>query len=500
MKILTSKQIRDIDQKTMEEEAISSSDLMERAGQALTQHFCGLYSTSYDVVIVCGPGNNGGDGLVMARLLREKNYEVTVWVITLGTRSYDNQINLDRLRSLDGITIQEICEKGDLPALQHSSLVLVDAIFGSGISRPVEGRFAEIVTHINVSGRPVVSIDMPSGLTDENPPRGTIIHAKQTLGIEIPRMNYLLASSSDFVGEWELVNIGLSKKAINEASADKFYLDIAELIGFEAGQRNRFSHKGDFGHSLLICGSLGMMGASLLATEACLRSGSGKVTTHVPRCGKDVTYIRCPEALCSVDEHEFHSTRVAKPEQYSCIGIGCGIGQKPGVQDLVEDILQLENPLVIDADALNIIAHKGWLEKVPSRSIITPHPGEFDRLTGHESNDDRQRIELQRRMARHHDIIVLLKGHYSSVALPDGRLFFNSTGNAGMASGGSGDVLTGLITGLMSQTGDPVAAAITGMYVHGLAGDLALDEQSEESLIARDIIKNLGKAFKMIRT
>lgn len=497
MKVLKSEHIRQLDKATIREEDIHSVDLMERAGSSLTSAFTSLYGSDRSVIIVCGPGNNGGDGLVMARLLNEADYEVTIWELDLGKKSPDHQSNLDRI---SGIPIIHLAPNQDLPRIRAKDrVVFIDAIFGSGLSRPIEQPLAQLVNSINDAGCDIVSIDMPSGLKDDEAPKGAVIKATYTFVIQVPRYNLFLSSCQLYVGEWFLIDIGLSLSALNEIETDIFYVDEDLLSGLDISPRPSFSHKGSFGHALIVCGSHGMMGASLLATEACLRSGPGKVTSHVPRVGRDITHMQCPEALVSVDDHDFHISYAPFENNYDAIGLGCGLGKSTGTSELIHKVLvEKTRNLVIDADALNIISMKGWLDLVPTGSILTPHPGEFKRLAGDNTLSDRAMIEKQRKMAAQHQIIVVLKGHFTSIALPDGNIIFNGSGNPGMATGGSGDVLTGIITGLLAQYQDPAKATILGVYIHGLAGDLALECHSYESLLARDIIQYLGEAFKEI--
>lgn len=499
LKILDTSQIRQADAFTITNEPISSVELMERAATNLYQQFKRRLRPEFQVFVFCGTGNNGGDGLVLSRLMINDGYQVNTFILRTGNNeSPDFSINLKRLKD-SGCKILEIRKKEDFPQLPGKTLV-IDALFGSGLNRPLEGLAAELTEHINSGAAIVVSVDMPSGLFADKPmPKGesAVIRADYTYTFELPKLALLMPENEFFVGEWQVVPIGLHPDFIATAHTD-YYFTRPDFIGSLLKSRRLHAHKGDFGHALLIAGSSGKGGAALLAAEACLRSGAGLLHVHLPSALHSALLSRLPEAMISIEPGECF-LQLPDIEQYNAIGIGPGLGIAPETASALKLLIQQATvPLVIDADALNILAeYPTWLAFLPKSSILTPHPGEFRRLAGSWQNSF-ERLEMQRHLSIRHGLIIVLKGAYTCISLPDGRCFFNSTGNPGMATGGSGDVLTGVITGLLSRGYHPIEAALLGTFVHGLAGDLAAGELGQESMIASDITANLGKAFRML--
>ena len=495
MKILTTAQIRSADAHTITNEPIPSIDLMERASMAFVEDYVNLPVGQTPVTVVCGPGNNGGDGLAIARLLHQRNYQVEVWLIKLGTgSSTDNRINLDHWKEFGGVA--EIEEPAQLKGLVPKG-VIIDAIFGSGIGRGISGLPAEVIKFINKSRCLIVAVDMPSGLFAELPnPDGAIIEADHTLSFQVPKLAFFLPQNQTYVGDWHILDIGLDGQFMGQLQVDQFSIDQLLIQGFRRAE-HKYAHKGNFGHALLVVGAKGKMGAAVLAANAALRGGLGLLTVHVPDCGYQVLQTKVPEAMCQLDDHENKCTDVQVSEGIASIGVGPGLGQASetvrGFKKLLETA---DSPMVIDADGLNIISqHRECLHLLPNQSILTPHPKEFQRLAG-EATDDYQRLQIQREFASRYGVIIVYKGAHTTVALPDGKLFFNTTGNSGMATAGSGDVLMGLITGLLTRTKDPVLAAVVGVYIHGLAGDLAAAAISKPALTAGDIIQQIGPAIK----
>ena len=499
MQIFSAEQIRLWDQFTIEHEPVSSLDLMERAAASclewLDLHDMGEKSYS----LFCGKGNNGGDGLALARMLAERECRVEVNILEFGhLGTEDFQANLARLHA-SGVEIRFIQVPEHFRQIPENDIV-IDALFGSGLNRPLEGVTAELIDHINRSGNVVVSIDIPSGLYVDRSSKGNpVIRATHTLSFQCYKLSFLMAENAGWVGSLNILDIGLHPEYLNHASND-FELTEAALIQSLLKPRNPFSHKGNFGHALLIAGSLGKMGAALMASKACLRSGTGLLTCHIPACGQVILQTAIPEAIVSVDENENFLTGIPQDlSKYSALGIGPGIGTDRKTQGLVDNILRkYKNPVVIDADGLNLLSlNKDSLSALPPYSILTPHPKEFERLFGTSENDfERLKMALvQSSLLRS---IIVLKGHYSFIATPEGKGFFNSTGNAGMAKGGSGDVLTGIITGLLAQGNSPINSSILGTYLHGLAGDIAAAQFSEQAMLASDLIDCLGKAFQQI--
>ena len=448
------------------------------------------------VAIFAGRGNNGGDGLAIARLLRLMRYNVSVYMLAGSEKlSPDALTNYQRLTDFP----PHVLNGNKLPEL-HTSDIVIDALFGTGLTRPLEGLAALTVAHINKSGCTVVSIDMPSGLfCDDNRQNNpaNIIRAHHTLTFQQPKLSFFFAENADAVGRWEALDIGLSPEAIEKQNSIYYTLQKRNIASVPP--RRRFSHKGDYGHACLIAGSYGMMGACVLATKACLRAGAGLVTAHVPQRGNDIMQISVPEALVSIDECSEVFSKVPNLSRYSAIGAGCGIGKRPETQQALFLLLKSMNgcstKLVLDADALNILSeNRDWLKLLPPDSILTPHPKEFDRLTDASGNGYERHLR-QIEMARRYSVIIALKGAYTSIAAPDGTCFFNTTGNPGMATGGSGDVLTGIIVSLLAQGWQPLTAACTGVWLHGAAGDSAARKHGHQAMIAGDIIKHIGKAF-----
>jgi len=498
MKIFTTDQIRAIDAATIASEPVSSIDLMERAAGKLFEWIRENIPHSKTVMIFAGPGNNGGDALALARMMTNSSYSVETFIVnTDSTFSNDFTANLHRLKET-GNTPFIISDIGSFPGIVKSSLI-IDGIFGSGLSRQPSGLTAEVIRKINSSGGMIISIDIPSGLScDGSLPDETdlIIKADTTLSLQFPKLSFMSDECSDFTGKWEVLDIGLLPEAIEKESTPYYYTTINDVAPLIKG-RGRFDHKGTYGHALLIAGSYGKAGAAIMACKAAMRTGAGLVTCHSPvEC---VTPIQCSvaEVMVSPDEGKDHITACPDTSLYDSIGIGPGIGTDPDTRSALANLLaSYRKPIVIDADALNILSlEPDMMSLIPENSVLTPHPGEFARLTGKKERGI-ERVKSQIEFAGRHKCIVLLKGAFTSVAMPDGRVRFNSTGNPGMATAGSGDTLTGMITSLMAQGYSPEDAAVTGAFLHGLAGDIAVKRGSMEALMAGDIVKKIGRAYR----
>jgi ADP-dependent NAD(P)H-hydrate dehydratase / NAD(P)H-hydrate epimerase len=501
MKVFDAKQIHEIDEYTIRHEPVTSIDLMERAATACVNWITSRILPGEHIKVFAGPGNNGGDGWAIARLMADLGCtHIDLYLLQISQIiSADSVINRRRLESQRKVGIFEISSESDFPVIEKRDVV-IDALFGSGLSRPLGGLSASLVDLINASGSRILSIDIPSGMHGEDNTlyTGAIVRASDTLSFEFPKRSFFYAENVAFTGDWHILPIGLHPRIISEKHTPFQYLTFADVRGIFR-KRNRFSHKGTYGHALLIAGSYGMMGAAILASRACLKAGVGLLTSHVPRIGYPIMQGIVPESIYSVDSSDRFFSEVPAKKEYSATAIGPGIGADPVTVQAFEVLLRSSVlPLVIDADALNILASNPDLyQLLPAGSILTPHPGEFDRMAGASENGFR-RNERQIEFAVIHKVIVVLKGACSSIAMPDGTCFFNSTGNPGMATAGSGDVLTGIILSLLAQGYPPTEVALLSTFVHGLAGDLAAMETGQQALIASDIVDNLGKAFLKI--
>ncbi|NOX45798.1 MAG: NAD(P)H-hydrate dehydratase [Chlorobi bacterium] len=499
MKILPIEEIRKADAYTIEHEPISDIDLMERAATELHDWILAKTSSRKPVKIFCGLGNNGGDGFALGRMLAVSGFQVTVFIVKYSDKMSDScRINYERAGKIKGVELIEI-EKGDiLPKISNDELI-VDAIFGSGLTRPITGFIADIVEHINGNGGITVSIDAPSGFFCDSTNKenaGGIVKADYTLSFQFPKLGFLFPENDILVGQWVVLPIGLHPGFIEKVQVDNFFVrarDCRPLLK----PRSKFAHKGTFGHGLLIAGGYGKMGAALLAAKAGLKSGAGLITAHIPEKGNTIVQTAVPEAMVSIDPDPKHFSEVPKLAKYNAIAIGPGIGTGKETQKALKTLVQnAAIPLIFDADALNILSeNKTWIPFIPPGSIFTPHPGEFQRLIG-KSKNDFERNKMQRVFSVRNRAYVILKGAHTAITCPDGSCYFNSTGNPGMATGGSGDVLTGILLGLMAQGYSSKTASILGVFLHGLAGDFAAEKRGYEALIAGDIVDNLGKAFR----
>lgn len=496
MKIFTAPQIKALDRRTIKEQNLPTLELMERAAKAFTSWFSKLYDFNQPVQVLCGVGDNGGDGLAIARLLYERDYSVTVYVL-----QFSNKLTKDFKRNLESLRYRSVeiiyIEPGNkLPTLDTEAIT-IDAILGSGLSRPVEGWLGEFIKQVNEKIETVIAVDIASGLFSDEHTENVSILPKQTFCFELPKLAFFFSENYKRVGDWYVDTIQSSEQGIEETTTPYFYI-TPEMIAEVYRPRSKFVHKGTYGRAMLIVGSKGMMGAGLLAAKACLRSGVGLATVHVPQCGYTVAQTAIPELMVSVDKDIDSFSEVPDMSYYNAVGVGCGIGESEATANALRIFLEnTDLPMILDASALNIIAKNNWHHLIPKNSIITPHHGEFRRLFGETSNDF-ERNNLQRLKAKELGIFIILKGAHSSIACPDGNCYFNSTGNPGMATGGSGDVLTGILTAFLTQGYQPFEAALLGTYLHGLAGDLAAEYHGFESMIAGDIVNYLGKAFGKI--
>ncbi len=501
MKILDAPEIRKLDAYTIEHEPVRSIDLMERAAR---QCFLGIkkrLKSGQKVRVFCGMGNNGGDGLAIARMLAGTGHEVLVYkVLHAEQASPDFLVNEKRLEKVRRVTLIEVAEKSNLPEIGKDDLV-IDALFGSGLNRPLKGLPAKVVQHINGSGAVVVSIDLPSGLfCEDNRGNDTkkIIRADYTLTFQMPKLAFLLPGNTDFVGQWEVLDIGLHPEAIAAAETNNYLLEGRDLQAFYR-PRQKFAHKGNFGHALLLAGSYGKAGAAILAASAALRTGTGLLTAHLPSGLVPIMQASLPEAMCIADEGYSIITHPGDVSAFNAIAVGPGIGKDPQTANALKLLIQNSPlPMVVDADGLNLLAENPtWLSFLPGGSILTPHPKEFERLAG-KYHDDYERLEIARAFSLKYQVYLVLKGAHTMVVEPSGKTFFNSTGNPGMATAGSGDVLTGIIIGWLAQGYTPLQSALMGVYLHGLAGDMATRHLGYEGMLAGDIVFHIPKAIKRL--
>lgn len=494
MKILSASQIQEADQYTIQNEPITSIDLMERASERFVEWFVAYFDVSNSVKVFCGTGNNGGDGLAISRLLKDKGYNLAVYVVRVSDKdSGDFTINSQRLDRR--VSVDQITSEDDFPKIETND-VIIDGLFGSGLTRPVEGLYESIINLINQHDATTVAIDLPSGMFCDQPiAEAAVIKADYTVSFQCPKLAFFLPDNLENVGQWHLVDIGLDALYIDKAKSFHFAISH-EWVSQHIKLKKVNDHKGSNGRALLIAGSYGKMGAAVLAAKAAMRSGLGLLTVHSPHCGYSILQTAVPEVMVSPDPTEFYFGEQPETEKIDAIGIGPGLDKKSKtVKAMGEFLKQWDKPMVIDADALNILSeNRHFLELLPANSILTPHHGEFERLVGTWDND-LKRIELQQDFSKKYHVITLFKGPASTITTPEGVVYFNTSGNAGMATAGSGDVLTGIITSLLAQGYKPIQAATIACYIHGLAGDLAAGARGIQSMIASDIIEYISDAY-----
>lgn len=496
MKVFSAAQVKQWDAYTITHEPVSSTDLMERAANACFKWLQQRYHSKQFYNIFCGRGNNGGDGLALARMLIQQKHSVTVYVLENGKEgSPDFKINLKKLETFT-FSIHSIASEKDFPEIPADALV-IDALFGTGLSKPLTGIAAALAAHINQSAVPVISIDIPSGLFADVSSKGNItVNAAHTLSFQQPKLAFFMAENEECFGDVHILDIGLHPQFEKEEEAVYHTVDKASVQSIYK-PRKQHSHKGTYGHAALVAGSYGMMGAAVLSAKSCLRSGAGKLTAFIPECGYTIVQTAIPEAMCQVCGVSFIEG-IESMDTFNAVGIGPGIGRHPSHTGLLKLIFrQVNTPLVLDADALNIMAeNKELLPLMPRHTILTPHPKELERLFGKTENDF-ERLQLALQKSKEYNCYIILKGHNTFISTPEQKGYINSTGNAGMATAGSGDVLTGILTGLLAQGYPPLQAGILGMYLHGAAGDIAAFELSQEAMIAGDIADCLPKAFRL---
>lgn len=504
MKILSVEQIRDLDAYSIKEQKIKSIELMERAAAAAADRVYQLLGKDVPLDIFCGNGNNGGDGFAIARLLLDKGLSVRVIHPVLDTPlSNDANTNLQFLKKMYPGVVMPVNTMDELLHLhlEHHYAAL-DALLGIGLNKPVEGFLAEIIDFINANYKKIISIDIPSGLFADKSSEGLkhIVRCNLCLSFHSPKLAFLLPQNQAYVPDFEILDIGLSENKQAEFDSQLYFLSALEIAAL-LKPRFKFSHKGNFGHALLVAGSKGKSGAAVIAAEACLRSGAGLLTLHSVKDTISAALQRLPEAMSDEDVDANHISQIELTDRYTAICFGPGTGTEPETETVLKKIIQyFEGPLLIDADGLNILsANKTWLEFLPSSCILSPHPKEFERLT-EKINDDFERLPVIRDFACRYSCILVYKGAHTIIAMPDGNLFFNSSGNPGLAKGGSGDALSGIILGLLARGYSSPQAVLIGVFMHGLAADLCLNTMSMESFLISDVLQQLPSAFKQLES
>ncbi|AER40335.1 MAG: bifunctional ADP-dependent NAD(P)H-hydrate dehydratase/NAD(P)H-hydrate epimerase [Flavobacteriales bacterium] len=512
MKILSLNQIKKADQYCIDNEDISSIELMERSARVCFDWIIHHYRKIKKIIILVGKGKNGGDGLALARMLYHEygNAVVTIYILNISNHSSSEfLINKNKILKY-GIELKIINEGDNFPFLvdeieNKNSIILIDAIFGIGLNRPIKKYWRAFFHYINENKfTSVISIDLPSGLFIEKNQKNfeeIIIKATHTLTFQVPKLPFFLPNYSNYVGNWHLLNIGWKETYINSISAKNFYIDEVYVRSIYK-KRKKFSHKGNYGHGLIVGGSYGMIGSMVLSAKACFRIGIGKLSVYIPRCGYNILQTLIPEAIIKTDiKNKCISHIPHHLSAVNAIGIGMGMGKDPMTVYALESFFLRKKkiPIVLDADAINILSNRlEIMDLIPENTILTPHPKEFHRLCGSWENDY-QKLDLLKKFSNKYKIYLVLKGAHTVISTPNGSLYFNSTGNPGMATAGSGDVLSGIITGLLAQGYSEKKSCIMGVYLHGLAGDMALTEGNEESIMAKDILNYIGKSYQKIK-
>jgi len=480
MKLFTNSQLVNWDKFTIKNEPISSYDLMERASITLSSWISDKIDISETILILVGNGNNGGDGLAIARLLHNSGYKINIFLTNSLKRSEENKINYNKCLDLDIEFVNTI---------NNNYSIIIDAMFGSGLSRNIEGEFAEIIKIANNISASKIAIDCPSGLhSDQGPLSNIVFKANYTLSLQIPKISFYYKESDPYLGKISILDIGLLKSYYNNEASNFYLIDKTDAL---LPIRNKFSHKGSFGHSLTIAGAYGKMGACYLSAKASLRSGCGLSTVLVPSSQLATIQTLVPESMALTYNETSLWSKTVDINSFNSIAIGPGISTQKNIENKLLDLLPtIKIPLVLDADALNIIAKTNTLDLIPINSIITPHPKEFERLFG-KFNDTSDMINIQQKMSKLYNIIIVNKLAKTIISDIDGSIYINDTGNSGMASAGSGDVLTGVINGLLSSGLSPIKSAISGVYHHGLAGDKCSEQRGEINMISSDLLDYL---------
>lgn len=505
MKLFVNDDIRAIEMKTLTSESITQRTLIERVGVASAREISLRWRPSMRTVVFAGPGNNGADALATALELLGCGFKPIIYLFNIGGTSLKNECphfrNLCKERCPEG-TFHEVTGMFNTPELGPEDLV-IDGLFGSGLKESLSGGFMSLVRYINESGAKVVSIDIPSGMFgnwDKTALERNVIHATMTLAVEFTRIPFLMPRKAELAGEVKVISIGLSREEIQRRPTNYFLIDRAEAK-MRLKPRTAFCSKADMGSALIVAGRYGMMGAAVLACRGALRGGAGKVTLYGPQCGFPIVQTAVPEAMFESDDNKLVISGIKPQHNFNACALGPGLGTNDLTVNAIETFIKASSsPLVIDADAINAISKRlDLLNHIPAHSIITPHEGEFDRLFG-ECPSREARIRKAIDAAKYYALFIVLKGHYTAVICPDGKVYFNASGTPAMATPGAGDVLTGLLVALLAQGYQSKTAAIIGVYIHGIAGELAEQTQGQCGVTASDIAYNIGPAIKSILT
>ena len=502
MKIFSSSVLHELDEATCEAQNIDSLELMERAANAACYEIISRFLPGQRFVVIAGPGNNGGDALAVARLLIERGYHnIEIFLFNVkGNLSHDCDEERKKLITIDGIDFTEVTREFTPPYLGADDVV-IDGLFGSGLREPLQGGFVSLVRYVNESGCYVVALDIPSGLSGESNKfflHRDMMHANLTLTFQTPRLSFFYEENADIIGEWKILDIELDQKKMQELPSE-YRLIESRSVRPLIRPRHPFSGKRDYGSAMIFAGSAGMMGAAVMCARATMKSGAGLATVHSASCGLNILQTAVPEAKFEPDRNQFFITDMTLHHTHQAIAIGPGIGVREATINALEALIKgADRPLLLDADAINCLAQRpSMLTMLPQNSVITPHIGEFDRLFGQHQTSE-ERLDKAIEMAKYYNIIIVLKGHYTAIVRPTGRVCFNSSGNPGMATAGAGDVLTGVIAAFIAQGYEPDHAAIIGVYLHGLAGDIAAKELGQIGMTASDIADRIGRAAHIV--
>ncbi|KZS42275.1 carbohydrate kinase [Aquimarina aggregata] len=496
MKIFSAQQMRMADEATITSEKISSLDLMEKAAtQTFNLIHQKLQGSPIVIHVFCGLGNNGGDGLVISRLLVQHGYTVQTYIVNFSdNRSKDFLINYDRLKEIVTTWPTQLKSEDDFPKIKNEDMV-IDAIFGIGLNRPMVPWVVSLIKHINKTRAFKLSIDIPSGLYSDKGPedKNGVIFADVTVAFQLPKLVFFLPETGIYSNDVEVIDIGLDRNFIMNTAGIAELITKNEILPLYR-PRHKFGHKGTYGHCVLIGGSYGKMGSVTLATKSALKVGTGLATAYIPECGYEVLQTAVPEAMVITDDDD-ELAEINLDITPAAVGIGIGLGTSTKTVKAFEEFLKnVTFPLVIDADGINILAkHQEFLEHLPKQTILTPHPKELERLIG-KWDDDFDKLRKTKAFSKKYHCIIVIKGA-NTITINQDIMYVNSTGNPGMATAGSGDVLTGMITGLLSQGYNPLHATVFAVYLHGSSGDLAAQKSGFEAVIASDILSNIGNAF-----